>query len=101
MNLSSFYWTAPQVEKVGVKSQPLQERHYGFMFDIPHPDPSTVGWWFGEGQAYPGTRKELVYSPQPEYFAVDGIIGSAGGIPRYNPYDKNLQFKRSQVTQKF
>ena len=84
-----------------MKPQKLFERQYGFLFDPPHPDPVTAGYYYGDGQAYPGTRRELVYSAQPEYFAVDGIIGSAGGIPRYNPYDKTLQFKRSQVTQKF
>ena len=96
MNLSSFYWTPPQIETGVIKPQKRFEHSIGFIFDPPHPDPTSSGWYYGEGQAYP-----LVYSAQPEFFAVDGVIGSVGGIPRWNPYDKSLQFKRSQVTQYF
>jgi len=98
MNPTSPYWAPEQVYK-GVKSQQFQERRLGFQFDIPHPDPVTAGFYYGENPI-PG-RRELVYSAQPEYFAVENIIPSAGGIPRYNPYDKAFHFSRAQVTQKF
>ena len=100
MNPTSPYWNEPQVFLTGVKHQPLQERRLGFQFDIPHPDPVTAGIYYGENPV--AGRRELAYgTPQSEYFSVQNIIPSVGGIPRYNPYDRNYHYQRSHVTQKF
>ena len=98
MNVTSLYWAPPQVYQ-GVKSQNLQEHRRGFQFDIPWRDPVTSGWNYGENPL--AGRKELVYSAQPEYFAVQNIIPSVGGIPRYNPYDRAFHYSREHVTTKF
>ena len=98
MNPTSLYWT-PEVIYKGVKSQAFKERQLGFQFDIPYPDPVTAGFYDGENPT--AGRNELVFSNQPEIFAVQNIIPSVGGIPRFNPYNKLAHFKRSDVTHKF
>jgi hypothetical protein len=70
--------------------------NYGFLFRIPHPLPSTAGYYYGENPVY--GRRELVFSDQPEYFAVDGKIPASGGVPLVDPKDPIYKFKRSGVT---
>ena len=97
MNATSPYW-APESFLSKKKSQPLQERRRGFQIDPPHRDPVTAGWYYGENPT--PDRRELVYSAQPEWFAVQNVIPSVGGIPRFNPYDRIYHHKRSDVTEK-
>ena len=97
MNSTSPYWSTESFLTTK-KYQPLQERRLGFTFDPPHRDVVTAGWYYGEG-ALPD-RRELVYSAQPEYYAVQDIIPSVGGIPRANPYDRIYHHSRAAVTQK-
>ena len=99
MNPTSPYWNQPQIFS-GIKFQPLQEKRIGFQFSIPFPDPTTMGIYYGENPIK--GRRELVYgTPSSEYFSVENIIPSVGGIPRYNPYDRNYHYQRSHVTTKF
>ena len=100
MNPTSPYWNQEQIFTKEIKHQPLQESRLGFQFDIPHPDPTTAGIYYGENPV--AGRAELTFgTPKSEYFAVQNIIPSVGGIPRYNPYDRTFHYQRSQVTHKF
>ena len=58
----------------------------------------THGPGFGENPV--PQRHELVFRSDPEWGAVENTIPASGGGPKYNPYDKNLQFRRSKYVRK-
>lgn len=94
MNLTNVYWSAPSFLQPHRGLQPMD--NYGFMFKLPHPGVTTVGYYHGENPGY--GRRELVFSDQPEWYAVDGKIPASGGMPLTNPKDPAYTFKRSTVT---
>ena len=95
MNPTSIYWTKPVLYS-GIKGQKRLDGTYNFQFDLPWPDVTTSGWYGGE-EPVP-QRRELVYSLQPEYTALQNIVGSTGNVPKYNVYDPIYHYKRSDHT---
>ena len=95
-NLTNVYWNPPSFLQPhrGLK----QIDNYGFLFKLPHPSIQTAGFYYGENPGY--GRRELVYSDQPEYYAVDNTIPSSGGLPMVNLKNPYYSFKRSSVTKK-
>jgi len=97
MNPTNPYWQAPQLKLKG--KMPIAH-NIGFSFTLPWPDVvSPAGFYNGQG-AMPG-RKELVFRDDPEYFAIQGVVPSSGGIPRINPYDPIYKFDRSKFTVRY
>ena len=99
MNLTSPYWAPTPLFSTGLKGQRQLDNNYGFFFPLPHPDIVTMGQYFGENPI--PQRQELVYRSDPEYFTVGGKIPASGGVPKYNVFQKNYAFKRSDHTKKF
>ena len=97
MNPTSLYWKAPSIYG-GIKWQKRIAGTYGFQFDLPWPDVTTGGFYFGE-EPVP-QRRELVYSADSEYTALQNIVPSTGKVPKYNVYDKIYHYKRSDDTVK-
>ena len=97
MNLTNPYWSQPSYLKSQRGLKPMN--NYGFLFKLPHHNVVTAGYYYGENPGY--GRRELVFSDQPEYFAVDGKIPASGGLPLIDPKDPIFKFKRSNVTKKF
>ena len=96
-NATSPYWAPQTIYSTGHKSQKRYDG-YGFTFKLPWNDVSTAGWYFGENPV--PQRHELVFRSDPEWGAVEDTIPASGGVPKYNPYDKNLQFRRSKYVRK-
>ena len=92
MNVSNPYW-APDLQFTAIKTKAKLANTLGFDIQIPWPLPSTAGEYVGE-DAIPG-RREMSYGTQGEYFAVDNIIPSTGGIPMVNYYAPWYSYKRS------
>ena len=99
MNLTNPYWSPPPIFTSGKKGQKTFENHYGFHFQIPHPDISSAGFYFGEGPV--PQRQEIVTRSDPEWFATDNTISSSGGVPKYNIYDPQFAFNRKKYTKTF
>ena len=102
MNVTHPFWSAPK-EFVGQKSfqqtfTPIA-RNLGFQFQMPWPLPQTAGFYDGQNPVL--GRRELVFSSQPEYFAVGNTIPSAGGVPLVNPYAPEMKFSRRNVTTQY
>lgn len=102
MNAIHPFWQPPKFF-VGQKSfkQTLTPiaNNLGFQFQLPHPLPVTAGFY--DGQNPMDGRRELVFSSNPEYFAVNNTVPSAGGVPLINPYTKAMQFSRRSVTARY
>ena len=99
MNVTHPFWQVPK-QFVGQKSfkqtLPPVANTLGFTFQLPWPLPVSAGWYDGQNAMW--GRRELVFSSQPEYFAVENIIPSAGGVPLINPYAPEMKFSRKMVT---
>ena len=93
MQPTSPYWFQPEF-------QPKQELKsiagdLGFQMRIPWPLPVTVGAIYsGEGAA--PDRREITTSPFGEWFAVDNVIPSSGGVPLVNVKEPRFQYSRSK-----
>ena len=102
MNVTHPFWQAPK-QFVGQKSfkQTLAPitRTLGFQFQMPWPLPQSAGFYYGQNPVW--GRRELVFSGQPEYFAVGNTIPSAGGVPLVNPYTPEMRFSRRNVTTRY
>lgn len=97
MNPTNPYWTPSFKYKASKYLKPITNR--GFSFNIPWPDVTTAGYYYGSG-AVPGVKK-LVFKSDPEYFATQNIVPSSAGIPRINPYDPIYHFEREKHTVRF
>ena len=95
MNPTQPYWTPDPYFKTQSSLKPIANT-LGFQIPIPWPDPTTMGYYFGENPQY--GRRELVYRSDPEYYARDNVIPSVGGVPRINPYDPIYSFSREKYT---
>lgn len=98
MNPTQPYWTPPFKYKITKFQKPVVNT-YGFQFTLPWPQTTTAGFYYGEG-AVPG-RRELVYRPDPEWFATQNIVPSSGGVPQINPYDPVYKFDREKYTVRY
>ena len=98
MNPTNPYWTPSFKYRVRKSLKPVANT-LGFQTTIPWPQTQTAGYYFGEG-AMPD-RKELVYNSQPEWFSVQNIIRSSGGVPNINPYAEEYKFSREDSTVRF
>ena len=102
MNVTHPFWQPPR-EFVGQKNfsqtQTPIARNLGFQFQIPWPLPATAGFYDGQNPIW--GRRELVFSGNPEYFAVGNTIPSAGGVPLINPYSREMQYSRENFTNKY
>ena len=72
----------------------------GVLYNIPYRDPVSTGFYYGEGREALPPRNELVFSTQPETFAVANILPTVAGVPRINPNAWQHTFSRSQHTMK-
>jgi hypothetical protein len=95
MNPTNPYWTPDPAYVKKTSLKPITNT-LGFQFNLPWPDLSTSGFYYGENPVY--GRRQLVYRSDPEYYARQNIIPSIGGVPRVNPYDKIYQFSREKYT---
>ena len=98
MNPTQPYWTPDFKYQKSTYLKPVSNTT-GFQFTIPWPNTSTAGYYNGQG-AIPG-RKELVYRDDPEWFSVQNIIRSSGGVPNINPYAPEYKFSREDHTVRF
>ena len=95
MNPTNPFWTPEPAFIAQTSLKPISNT-LGFQFNLPWPDPTTAGFYYGEGPQY--GRRELIYRSDPEYFARQNILPSIGGVPRFNPYDPIYKFDRSRYT---
>ena len=72
------------------------ERNLGFLWHLPHRNPVATPWFYGEG-TLPGVR-HIVTRPDPEYFAVDGILPTINGKPMVDISDPAYGFDRNKYT---
>ena len=91
MQVTSPYWFRPEFRPT--KSLQGMTDHFGFQLSIPWPLPVTVGAIYaGEGAA--PDRREITTSAFGEYFAVNNIIPSSGGVPLVNVKEPRFQYSR-------
>ena len=95
MNPSNVYW-APEQNNV----QTLKPFDYqGFLFNLPYQDPvSTPMGYSGDGSENIYGKRELVFTTQPEYFAVGGIVPTTAGIPRMDINSAAAKHSREHFT---
>ena len=98
MNPTQPYWTPPFEYRVSEFQKPVSNT-LGFQTTIPWPETQTAGYYNGQG-AMPD-RKELVYRDDPEWFSVQNIVRSSGGVPNINPYAREYKFNREDYTVRF
>ena len=91
MQATSPYWFQPEFQPV-IRSKPIAGT-LGFKTNIPWPAPVTVGAIYSGDGALPD-RREISTAPFGEYYAVNNIIPSSGGVPLYNIKDPVFTFSR-------
>ena len=93
MQVTSPYWFQPEFQTK--RSHKPLTRHLGFQMAIPWPLPVTVGAIYaGEGAA--PDRREITTSAFGEWFAVNNIIPSTGGVPMINVKEPRFQYSREK-----
>ena len=93
------YWTAPVSTRPQKFLKPMLN-NLGWNFNIPHEDPVTAGFYYGEQPGIYG-RRTIVTRSDPEYYTVSGnIMPSVNGIPRMDPYSREMRFSREDYTKK-
>ena len=68
-SITSSYYSAPTTS---VQAAYPIENNLGFLIDIPHTQPVSTPWYFGENPV--AGRRELTMRSDPEMFAVDNVI---------------------------
>ena len=101
MSYTSPYWTPPLSYQFQIKHLPPVTNTLGFQQDLVWPLPATIGEGYSGVGQLPGGPRELVYSTQGEYTAIDNIVPSTGGKSMVNLYDPIYSFKRSDKTVRF
>lgn len=91
MQATSPYWFQPQFQPV--KTHKPIANTLGFMMNIPWPAPVTVGAIYNGEGALPD-RRTIETSPFGEYFAVNNIVPSSGGVSLYNTDDPIFTYSR-------
>ena len=93
MQITSPYWVQPDFQpKQMLKGM---AGHLGFINRIPWPQPVTVGAIYS-GQGSLPDRREMTTSAFGEWFAIDNIIPSSGGVPLINVKEPRFQYSREQ-----
>ena len=93
MQPTSPYWFQPEFQpKQMLKSL---TGHLGFQTQIPWPQPVTVGAIYSGDGALPD-RREITTSPFGEWYAIDNIIPSSGGVPLVNVNEPRFQYSRAK-----
>ena len=96
VSYTAAYWQPGANYSTTTSLYPI-ERDLGFIFALPHRNPVATPWFYGEDTPI-GTR-HLVMRPNPEYFAVDGILPTyPGGKPMVDIDDPAYGFDRSHWT---
>ena len=70
----------------------------GILYNIPYRDPVQTGFVFGDGNQNVFGDNKLVFSTQPETFAVGNILPTVAGKPRIDPNAWQNTFSREKVT---
>ena len=91
MQATSPYWFRPEFQPV-LRDKPIVG-HLGFKMNLPWPAPVTVGAIYSGEGGLPD-RRTVETSPFGEYFAVDNIIPSSGGVPLVNTKNPIYTFSR-------
>jgi len=91
MQVTSPYWFQPEFHSV-VRHKPIT-RTLGFMQNIPWPAPVTVGAIYSGEGALPD-RRTVETSPFGEYFAVNNVVPSTGGVSLYDTQDPIYTYSR-------
>ena len=93
METTSPYWN--QFEFDTRKFHKPIAGNLGFTPVIPWPLPVTVGAIYSGDGAIPD-RRQICIKPWGEYFAVNDIIPSTGGVPLINVHEKRFQYSRDK-----
>ena len=91
MQVTSPYWFQPEFQTVR-RDKPITHT-LGFMMNIPWPAPVTVGGIYSGEGALPD-RRTVETSPFGEYFAVNNIVPTSGGVSLYNTSDPIYTYSR-------
>ena len=96
MRPSNTYWSKPENT---VTSMPRRlDNDLGFRINIPHRDPVSTPFYYGEGtQNIYGDRKH-VFSTLPELHAIDNVMPHTAGFARIDPTSLAARFSRESVT---
>ena len=98
MNLTNPYWTPPISYNFPIKTFKPITKTLGFQHTLVWPMPSTIGEGYAGAGQLPGGPRELVYSTQGEYTAIDNIVPSTGGKSMVNLYDPIYSYSRADRT---
>ena len=94
--LTSAFWKAPSTQ-VNFNSD-VHFSHDGILYNIPFRDPVQTGFVYGEGNQNVYGLRKLVFSTEPETFAVGNVLPTTAGIPRIDPYSRENRFSREDYT---
>ena len=98
MNLTNPYWRAPTEYNLQKFDKPISNSR-GFLFNLPHRQPVTAGYYYGQNQPQVNTRKpQIVTDSRPEYYSVQNIIPTTGGRPLIDIKSKEMTFDRRKFT---
>ena len=97
MNSSNVYWQQPRQFSLTTFQKPSAvDNGLGFFVDIPHPDPVQFPAYFGENQIIPNSSRDLNFETRGETFAVDNVMPTYGGQPRYHKEDPVIKVDRTK-----
>ena len=94
--LTSAFWKAPSTQ-VSFNSD-THFSHDGIIYNIPYRDPVQTGFVYGDGNQTVFGEQKLVFSTQPETFAVGNILPTTAGRPRIDPNSRENRFHREDYT---
>ena len=97
MNSSNVYWQPPREYSLTTyQNASARDNGLGFFVDVPHPDPVQFPAYFGENPVIPNIRRKLNFETRGETFAVDNVMPTYGGQPRYHPKDPVITVDRTK-----